>query len=93
MTENEISAEILDAAIAVHNSIGGPGVLESYYEAALACELELRGPKVETQKNVPIVYKGRTIGEQPNLLRAGAYVSQTHEFETWDSDQFRTAKN
>ena len=43
MTENEISAEILDAAIAVHNSIGGPGVLESYYEAALACELELRG--------------------------------------------------
>ena len=43
MTENEISAEILDAAIAVHNSIGGPGVLESYYEAALCCELELRG--------------------------------------------------
>ena len=45
MTENEISAEILDAAIAVHNSIGGPGVLESYYEAALACELELSSHK------------------------------------------------
>ena len=67
MTENEISAEILDAAIAVHNSIGGPGVLESYYEAALACELELRGLKVETQKDVPIVYKGRTIGEPYRL--------------------------
>ena len=39
MTENEISAVILDAAIAVHNSIGGPGVLESYYEAALASGL------------------------------------------------------
>ena len=39
MTENEISAEVLDAAIAVHNTIGGPGVLESYYEAALACEM------------------------------------------------------
>ena len=38
MTENEISAEVLDAAIAVHNAIGGPGVLESYYEAALVCE-------------------------------------------------------
>ncbi len=48
MTENEISAEILDAAIAVHNSIGGPGVLESYYEAALAYELVLRGLTVET---------------------------------------------
>ena len=29
MTENEISAVILDSAIAVHNGIGGPGVLES----------------------------------------------------------------
>ena len=67
MTENEISAEILDAAIIVHNSIGGPGVLESYSEAARACELELRGLKVETQKNVPIVYKGRTIGEPYRL--------------------------
>ena len=67
MTENEISAVILDAAIAVHNSIGGPGVLESYYEAALACELELRGLKVETQKDVPIIYKGRKIGDPYRL--------------------------
>ena len=67
MTENEISAEVLDAAIAVHNGIGGPGVLESYYEAALAYELELRGFRVETQKAVSIVYKGRTIGEPYRL--------------------------
>ena len=67
MTENEISAEVLDAAIAVHNAIGGPGVLESYYEAALACELEIRGLKVETQKPVPVVYKGRIIGEPYRL--------------------------
>lgn len=58
MTENEISAVILDGAIAVHKEIGGPGVLESYYEAALACELRLRGLKVETQKQVPVRYKG-----------------------------------
>ena len=67
MTENEISAVILDSAIAVHNGIGGPGVLESYYEAALAYELELRGLKVETQKPVPIVYKGKVIGEPYRL--------------------------
>ena len=67
MTENEISAEILDAAIAVHNSIGGPGVLESYYEAALAYELGLRGLKVETQKPVSIVYKGKAIGDPYRL--------------------------
>lgn len=67
MTENEISAVILDAAIAVHKGIGGPGVLESYYEAALACELKLRGLKVETQKPVPVVYKGNTIGDPYRL--------------------------
>ena len=38
MTENEISKQILDSAIMVHKEIGGPGLLETYYEAALACE-------------------------------------------------------
>ena len=67
MTENEISAVILDAAIAVHREIGGPGVLESYYEAALTCELRLRGLKVETQKQVPVLYKGYVIGDPYRL--------------------------
>ena len=67
MTENEISAVILDAAIMVHNAIGGPGILESYYEAALACELDIRGLKVETQKPVPVIYRGRVIGEPYRL--------------------------
>ena len=67
MTENEISAVLLDAAILVHNAIGGPGVLESYYEAALACELDIRGLKVETQKPVPVIYRGRVIGEPYRL--------------------------
>lgn len=67
MTENEISAEVLDAAIAVHREIGGPGVLESYYEAALAYELRNRGLAVETQKDVPLVYKEQVIGEPYRL--------------------------
>ncbi|MBO4288026.1 MAG: GxxExxY protein [Kiritimatiellae bacterium] len=67
MTENEISGMILDAAITVHNEIGGPGVLESYYEAALAFELRGRGLRVETQQSVPIVYKGHEIGEPYRL--------------------------
>ena len=62
MTENEISGQVLDAAIEVHNAIGGPGVLESYYEAALAYELRQRGLKVETQKPVPVKYKGVEVG-------------------------------
>lgn len=67
MNENEISKVILDAAIAVHKELGGPGLLESYYENALKYELQLRGLKVETQRKVPIVYKGKEIGEPYRL--------------------------
>ena len=67
MEENEISKIILDAAMAVHNELGGPGLLESYYENALKHELELRGLKVETQKPVPVIYKGKEIGEPYRL--------------------------
>ena len=67
MDENEISGIILDAAIMVHNELGGPGLLESYYEAALKKELRLRGLKVESQKLVPVFYKGEEIGEPYRL--------------------------
>jgi GxxExxY protein len=42
MTENEISKIIVDSAIEVHKILGGCGLLESVYEEALVCELELR---------------------------------------------------
>lgn len=62
MTENEISAVVVDAAIEVHRTLGGPGLLESVYTEALAYELELRGLKVERRWPVPVVYKGRRLG-------------------------------
>jgi GxxExxY protein len=61
MELNEISGEIIDAAIEVHKELGGPGLLESIYEEALATELSQRGLKVERQKTVPVVYKGRRL--------------------------------
>lgn len=57
MTENEISRVIVDAAIEVHRTLGGPGLLESVYEESLACELGLRGLVVEQQVPIAIVYK------------------------------------
>src|SRR5437867_1673184 len=57
MTENELSAIIVDAAIEVHRELGGPGLLEDVYEE----ELRLRGMLVERQIPVPIVYKGRVL--------------------------------
>ena len=35
MNENEISRFVVDAAIEVHRTLGGPGLLESVYEEAL----------------------------------------------------------
>lgn len=62
MAENEISRVIVDSAIEVHRTLGGPGLLESVYEEALAWELHDRGLTVERQQQVPIQYKGRTLG-------------------------------
>jgi len=64
MTENEISRVVVDAAIEVHRTLGGPGLLESVYEEALAYELELRGLKVERQRVLPVVYKGKRLATE-----------------------------
>ncbi len=61
MTENEISRNIYECAIESHRVLGGPGLLESVYEEALAWELTERGLHVKRQTALPIPYKGRTL--------------------------------
>ncbi len=56
MTDNEITHEIIGAAIEVHRFLG-PGLLESAYEECLSRELALRKLNVERQKAIPVVYK------------------------------------
>jgi GxxExxY protein len=67
MDENEISRIVVDATIEVHRTLGGPGLLESVYEEALAFELEMRGLTVVRQKAVPIVYKGKRLATDLRL--------------------------
>lgn len=55
MQINEISGQIVDAAIKVHSSLG-PGLLESVYEVIIAFELKKRGLQVQRQVPVPIIY-------------------------------------
>ncbi len=57
MLEDQISSHIVTAAIEVHRTLGGPGLLESVYEEALSWELMERGLSVERQKEIPIRYK------------------------------------
>ncbi len=53
----QLSYEIMNAAIEVHNALG-PGLLESVYEKCLKHELISRGHFVSSQILVPIDYKG-----------------------------------
>ena len=61
MTENEISRIIVRSAIEAHRTLGGPGLLESVYEEALAWELRQAGLTVNRQVSLPIPYKGHTL--------------------------------
>lgn len=59
MTENDISRIIITSAIEVHKTLGGPGLLESVYEEALAWDLLQAGLSVKRQEPVSIRYKGQ----------------------------------
>lgn len=56
MTNNEISEQIIGAAIEVHKSLG-PGLLESAYQECLYFELIQKGLSVRREVPRPIVYK------------------------------------
>ncbi len=73
MTENEISKYIIEAAIEVHRTLGGPGLLEGVYEEAMAWELTNRGLWVERQLVIPIIYKDQTLA---NPLRLDMLVEK-----------------
>ncbi len=72
MDENQISKIIYLAAIEVHKTLGGPGLLESVYEEALAFELASRGLIVERQVEVQLIYKGNKL---PTKLRLDMLVN------------------
>jgi GxxExxY protein len=59
--ENQIAGTIVECAIEVHRTLGGPGLLESVYEEALEWELNHRGIQVQQQVTLPVVYKGVTL--------------------------------
>ena len=53
---NDLTGEVIGAAIEVHKALG-PGLLESAYKECLCHELELRNIVYERQKPLPVEYK------------------------------------
>ncbi len=63
---NDIAYRIVGCAIEVHKQLG-PGLLESVYEKCLMEELMTAGLRVRSQLYVPILYKGKQLGDDLKL--------------------------
>jgi len=79
---NEITQEVIGAAIAVHRALG-PGLLESVYQECLSQELALRGIPIERQVPLPLEYRGIhcECGYRLDILVAGAVVVEVKSIE------------
>jgi GxxExxY protein len=82
MTTNEITREIIGAAIEVHKRLG-PGLLESAYEECRLHELHLRNLKVDRQRGLPVVYKEVKLdyGYRLDLLVEGRVIVELKSVE------------
>jgi GxxExxY protein len=79
---NRITDAIIGAAIRVHKALG-PGLLESVYLACLVYELSQQGFSVETQKGVPVSYRGVRLdcGFRADLIVNGSVVVEVKSIE------------
>jgi len=79
---NELTREIIGAAIEVHCALG-PGLLESAYEECMCRELSLRKIPFQRQVPLPLEYKGIRLdcGYQLDLLVAELVVVELKSVE------------
>ena len=75
MSINDLTSNVIGAAIEVHKVLG-PGLLESAYEECLSHELDLRKVPYARQKELKIEYKGVRLdcGYRLDLLVAGELI-------------------
>ena len=66
MIENELTEQIIGAAIEVHKH-WGPGLYEEIYAKSMCVELRLRNMSFENQINLPLSYKGEQVGNDLRL--------------------------
>ncbi len=75
MRLNDLTREVIGAAIEVHQTLG-PGLLESAYEECLCHELHPRTLHFERQRPLPVVFKEVRLycGYRLDLLVSNALV-------------------
>lgn len=82
MHPNEITAAIIDTAMAIHRRLG-PGLLESVYLAVLAYELRKRGLRVETEVPISVVWEqvALEVGFRADLIVEAAVIVELKSVE------------
>ena len=85
MDVNELTEQIIGAAIEVHRRLG-PGLLESAYQRCLARELTLRNIPYAYELQLPVEYKGLQLdcGYRIDLLVADLVVVEAKAVEKLD---------
>lgn len=84
MPENAITERIIKCAIAVHRELG-PDLLESVYEEAMDIACALDGLVVQRQLKIPVLYRGKTIGEyKPDMIVNDLVVVEIKSVERFD---------
>jgi GxxExxY protein len=83
MKVNQLTSEIIAAAIEVHRTLG-PGLLESAYEECLCRELTLQQIPFERQRPLSVKYKGLQLdcGYRLDLLVANTVVVEIKAVES-----------
>jgi GxxExxY protein len=56
----DLIQRIIGCCITVHRELG-PGLLESIYRRAVCIELEMAGLPFETEKQIPVTYRGQLL--------------------------------
>ncbi|MBX3046430.1 MAG: GxxExxY protein [Anaerolineales bacterium] len=79
---NELSKQIIGAAIEVHSTLG-PGLLESAYLTSLCHEMSLRGIAFAREVALPVKYKDVKLdaGYRMDLLVEGLVIVETKTVE------------
>jgi GxxExxY protein len=87
LDENRISRHVVESAIEVHRTLGGPGLLESVYEEALVWELKQRDLVINRQVRLPISYKGLSLSSplRIDLIAGGKVIVECKAVTVYNS--------
>jgi GxxExxY protein len=93
LEHEELSGQIIAAAITVHKELG-PGFIESIYEEAIAAEFDFLSLPYARQQPVRIFYRERLLGEHRlDFLVAGRVVVELKAIQTLERIHFAIVRS